>query len=56
MFWPSSGQFPWADISEWLWEACDSIDTDTVVAELHRRPRSVWAKTAYRRRRVRRCR
>ncbi len=40
-------QFSWADIAEWLWEACDSIDADLVVAELDGRPRSAWMKTAY---------
>ena len=40
-------QFSWADIAEWLWEACDSIDTGLLGGELEGRPRSAWAKTAY---------
>ena len=40
-------QFSWADISEWLWEAYDSVETDLLLAELDGRPRSAWMKTAY---------
>lgn len=40
-------QFSWADIADWLWEACDSIDADVLSAELDGRPRSTWVKTGY---------
>ena len=39
--------FPWSDIAEWLWEACDSLERDLLLAELDGRPRAVWMKTAY---------
>ena len=40
-------QFSWADIADWLWEACDTIDADLLAGELDGRPRSAWMKTAY---------
>lgn len=40
---PSS--FPWSDIAEWLWEACELLDGNLLLAELEGRPRAVWMKT-----------
>ena len=42
---PSS--FPWSDIAEWLWEACELLNENLLLAELENRPRAVWMKTAY---------
>lgn len=40
-------QFSWADIADWLWEACDAMDPYLLASELDGRPRSAWFKTAY---------
>ena len=42
---PSS--FPWEDIAEWLWEACESLDEQLLLSELEGRSRAAWMKTAY---------
>ena len=42
---PSS--FPWSDIAEWLWEACEPLNQHLLLGELDGRPRAVWMKTAY---------
>ena len=42
---PSS--FPWGDIAEWLWEACESLDERLLLSELEGRSRAAWMKTAY---------
>ena len=41
------GRFPWTDIAEWLWEACEGVDPALVAAELEGRPPGAWARTAY---------
>ncbi len=40
-------RFPWSDIKEWLWEACELLNLDLLSAELEGRPRGAWMKTAY---------
>ena len=40
-------RFPWEDIAEWLWEACENLDMRLLLAELAGRPRGAWMKTAY---------
>lgn len=40
-------KFSWDGISDWIWEACDGLREQTLVAELNGRPRSVWMKTAH---------
>ena len=39
--------FSWEDIAEWLWQACECLNEDLLLAELEGRPRAVWMKTAY---------
>ncbi|WP_419850206.1 type IV toxin-antitoxin system AbiEi family antitoxin [Candidatus Poriferisocius sp.] len=41
------GRFPWTDIAEWLWEACEGVDPALIAAELEGRPPGAWARTAY---------
>lgn len=41
------GRFPWTDIAEWLWEACEAVRPGLVAAELEGRPPGAWARTAY---------
>ena len=41
------GRFPWTDIAEWLWGACESVDPALITAELEGRPPGAWARTAY---------
>ena len=40
-------RFPWTDITEWLWEPCENVDTHLLAAELQGHPPAAWARTAY---------
>ncbi|WP_419946899.1 hypothetical protein [Candidatus Poriferisodalis sp.] len=40
-------KFSWDGISDWLWEACDELQHQLLLAELHDRPRAAWMKTAH---------
>ena len=40
-------KFPWSDISEWLFELCETVEPELVARELEGRPAAAWARTAY---------